>query len=44
MSIAALVSIVFLTLLIGWVGLVFAGLVQQLRGEVAADSRRRHGD
>lgn len=43
MSTAAIVSIVFLAVLIAWVALVFAGLFQQLRGEIEADSKRRHG-
>ena len=43
MSTIAVVAIVFLALLIGWVGLVVAGLVHQLRGEVEAEARRRHG-
>ena len=43
MSLIAMVAIVFLALLIAWVGLVVAGLVHQLRGEVDAESRRRHG-
>lgn len=43
MSLMAIVAIVFLALLIGWVGLVVAGLVHQLRGEVEAESHRRHG-
>jgi hypothetical protein len=43
MSLIAIVAIVFLALLIAWVGLVVAGLVHQLRGEVEAESRRRHG-
>jgi hypothetical protein len=43
MSLMAIVAIVFLALLIGWVGLVVAGLVHQLRDEVEAESRRRHG-
>jgi hypothetical protein len=43
MSTAAIVSLVFLTLVIGWLGLVFAGMFQQLRGEVAAESERRDG-
>ena len=42
MSTAAIVAIVFLAVLIAWVGLVLAGLVHQLRGEVEAESRRRH--
>ena len=43
MSTAAVVAIVFLALLIAWVGLVVAGLVHQLRAEVEAESKRRHG-
>jgi hypothetical protein len=43
MSTVTVVAIVFLALLIGWVGLVVAGLVHQLRGEVEAETRRRHG-
>jgi hypothetical protein len=43
MSLIAIVAIVFLALLIAWVGLVVAGLVHQLRGEVEAESERRHG-
>ena len=42
MSAATIVALVFLSLLIGWVGLVVAGLVHQLRSEVDAESRRRH--
>jgi hypothetical protein len=43
MSLIAIVAIVFLALLIAWVGLVVAGLVHQRRGEVEAESERRHG-
>ena len=42
MTTATVVALVVLALLIGWVGLVIAGLVHQLRGEVDAESRRRH--
>jgi hypothetical protein len=42
-STASVVAVVFLALLIAWVGLVVAGLVHQLRDEVEAESRRRHG-
>jgi hypothetical protein len=40
-STAAIVAIVFLALLIAWVGLVVLGLVHQLRDEVEAESERR---
>jgi hypothetical protein len=40
---ASIVAVVFLALLIAWVGLVVAGLVHQVRGEVDAESKRRHG-
>ena len=43
MSTVAIVATIFLALLIAWVGLVVAGLVHQLRGEVEAETRRRHG-
>jgi hypothetical protein len=43
MSTVTVVAIVFLALLIAWVALVVAGLVHQLRGEVEAETRRRHG-
>ena len=43
MSTAAIVAIVFLAVLIAWVGLVVAGLAYQLRDEVEAESKRRHG-
>ena len=43
MSTASIVAIVFLAVLIAWVGLVAAGLVHQLRSEVEAESKRRHG-
>jgi hypothetical protein len=43
MSLIGIVAIVFLALLIAWVGLVVGGLVHQLRGEVEAETRRRHG-
>jgi hypothetical protein len=42
-STASVAAVVFLALLIAWVGLVVAGLVHQLRVEVEAESRRRHG-
>ena len=43
MSTAAVVAIVFLAVIIAWVGLVVAGLLHQLRSEVEAESKRRHG-
>ena len=43
MTTASVVAVVFLALLIVWVGLVVAGLVHQLRDEVEAESKRRHG-
>ncbi len=43
MTTASVVAVVFLALLIAWVGLVVAGLVHQLRDEVEAESKRRHG-
>ena len=43
MTTASIVAVVFLALLIGWVALVVAGLVHQLRDEVEAESKRRHG-
>ena len=40
MSTAAIVSIVFLGLLIAWLGLVLAGTWNQLRDEIGAESSR----
>jgi hypothetical protein len=40
-STGAIVSIVFLALLIAWLGLVLAGTWSQLRDEIGAESSRR---
>lgn len=42
MSLAALVALIFLALLIGWLALVLAATWRQLREETDAERARRH--
>ena len=42
MSLAVLVALIFLALLIGWLGLVLAATWRQLREESEAERARRH--